>query len=132
MSATERPFAPPTLASESRDRLLARGDFEAIWERDLDSDAVRWDGSLESMFGYHRDEVVSHISWWRERVHPDDLERVEQAAAEAIRGESPGWSSEYRFHRKDGSWAWVASRSAIERDEHTSELQSQSNLVCRL
>src|SRR5438067_6568098 len=116
MSATERPFAPPTLASESRDRLLARGDFEAIWERDLDSDAVRWDGSLESMFGYHRDEVVSHISWWRERVHPDDLERVEQAAAEAIRGESPGWSSEYRFHRKDGSWAWVASRSAIERD----------------
>ncbi|TMA19695.1 MAG: PAS domain S-box protein, partial [Deltaproteobacteria bacterium] len=75
-----------------------------------------WDGSLESRFGYHRDEVVSHISWWRERVHPDDLERVEQAAAEAIRGESPGWSSEYRFHRKDGSWAWVASRSAIERD----------------
>jgi len=115
MSATERPFAPPT-PSESRDRLLARCDFEAIWERDLDSDAVRWNGSLESIFGYHRDEVVSHISWWRERVHPDDLERVERAAAEAIRGDAPGWSSEYRFHRKDGSWAWVASRGAIERD----------------
>jgi two-component system sensor histidine kinase UhpB len=77
---------------------------------------LQWDGNLESMFGYPRDEVENHISWWRERVHPDDLERVEQVAAQAIEGDAPGWSSEYRFRRKDGSWAWVASRCAIERD----------------
>ena len=109
-------FAPPPLAGEARERLLARVVFEAIWERDLDSEAVRWDGNLESIFGYSRDEVASHLSWWRERVHPDDLERVEQAAAQAIRSDVEGWSSEYRFRRKDGSWAWVASRCAIERD----------------
>jgi two-component system, NarL family, sensor histidine kinase UhpB len=102
--------------SEARDRLLAHVAFEAVWERDLRSDAVNWDRNLESIFGYHRDEVVNHISWWRERVHPDDLERVEQIASQAIQSGASCWSSEYRFRRKDASWAWVASRCAIERD----------------
>ena len=54
MSATERPFAPPTLASESRDRLLARGDFEAIWERDLDS------GAAAEHAGLRRIAIIEH------------------------------------------------------------------------
>ena len=102
--------------SEARDRLLAHVAFEAVWERDLQSDAVNWDENLESIFGYHRDEVVNPISWWRERVHPDDREHVEQTASQAIQSGASCWSSEYRFRRKDGSWAWVASRCAIERD----------------
>src|SRR5205807_1574766 len=102
--------------SEERDQLLAHVAFEAVWERDIQSDAVTWDRSLESIFGYPRDEVVNHISWWRERVHPDDLGHVEQIASQAIRSGASGWSSEYRFRRKDDSWAWVASRCAIERD----------------
>jgi len=109
------PFGSSPVLSEARDR-LAGVAFEAIWERDLENDAVSWDENLELIFGYRRDEVPGHLAWWRERVHPDDIERVEQAAADAIRGDAPGWSNEYRFRRKDGSWAWVASRCAIERD----------------
>jgi two-component system, NarL family, sensor histidine kinase UhpB len=112
------PVAPPPVAGEARDRLLARVAFEAVWERDLETDALTWDGNLESIFGHSRDEVAGHLGWWREHVHPDDLERVEQAALQAIKGDAPGWSSEYRFRRKDGTWAWVASRCAIERDRH--------------
>ena len=115
MSAMKPPYGSSTDLSEARDR-LAGVAFEAIWERDLESDALSWDENLESIFGYRRDEVASHLEWWRERVHPDDRARVEQTAAEAIRGDAPGWSNEYRFRRKDGSWAWVASRCVIERD----------------
>jgi two-component system, NarL family, sensor histidine kinase UhpB len=116
MPAAKPPFATSTLLSEARERLLAGVAFEALWERDLDSDALHWDANLESIFGYDRTEVVNHVGWWRERVHPDDLKQVEQIASAAIRGDAPGWSAEYRFRRKDGTWAWVASRSAIERD----------------
>src|SRR5438552_510262 len=115
MSVMKPPFGSSTDLSQARDR-LAGVAFEAIWERDLDNDALSWDENLESIFGYRRDEVASHLGWWRERVHPDDLARVEQTAADAIRGDAPGWSNEYRFRRKDGSWAWVASRCVIERD----------------
>jgi len=102
--------------SEERERLLARIAFEAVWERDFQSGAMSWRGNLDSIFGYPRSEVVNHVDWWRERVHPDDVARVEQVAAGAIRGNADGWSSEYRFRRNDGSWAWVTSRCAIERD----------------
>jgi len=102
--------------SDARDRLLAHVAFDAIWERDLQSGAVTWDRSLESIFGYHLDEVVNHVNWWRERVHPDDIEHLEQNVAQSIESGASGWSNEYRFLRKDGSWAWVASRCAVERD----------------
>src|ERR1700756_2869729 len=102
-------------AAEHRDSLLARIAFEAVWERDIDSDTVVWDGNVESIFGYRRDEVGCAASWWRDRVHPDDIEHVQQTADDATRGDAPGWASEYRFRRKDGSWAWVSSRCAIER-----------------
>src|SRR6267378_4525820 len=115
MSVTKPPFGSSADLSEARDR-LAGVAFEAIWERDLENDALRWDENLESIFGYRRDEVASQLGWWRERVHPDDRGRVEQTAADAIRGNAPGWSNEYRFRRKDDSWAWVASRCVIERD----------------
>ncbi len=115
MSVTKPPFGSSPDLSDARDR-LAGVAFEAIWERDLENDALSWDENLESIFGYRRDEVANHLAWWRERVHPDDRARVEQTAADAIRGDAPGWSNEYRFRRKDGSWAWVASRCVIERD----------------
>ncbi|HEX7140253.1 MAG TPA: PAS domain-containing protein [Vicinamibacterales bacterium] len=116
MSATKPPLTSPPAASETRDWLLARVAFEAIWERDLRSDIVTWDRSLEPIFGYRRDEVVNHVSWWRTRVHPEDVERVERVVSQAIRSGAPDWMTEYRFRRNDGSWAWVASRGAVERD----------------
>src|SRR5436305_6245474 len=124
MAATK----PPTLG-ETRDWLLARVAFEAVWERDLQSDTLKWDENLESIFGYRRDEAVNHVSWWCERVHPDDVKQVEQVVSQAIRGDAPGWSNEYRFRRKDGSWAWVASRCAIERDADGRALRAVGAMI---
>ena len=104
------------MLTEAQHTLLARAAFEAVWERELPSDTVHWDGNLESIFGYCREEMGDHISWWRERVHPDDLAHVDDVAAQAITSDASEWLTEYRFRRKDGSWAWVASRGAIERD----------------
>jgi two-component system sensor histidine kinase UhpB len=110
-------MSPPAISdTEARDRLLARVAFEIVWERDLQTDALRCEGNVESIFGYRRDEVGNDVNWWRERVHPDDLECVEQVSSQAIHGDASGWSNEYRFRRKDGSWAWVESRCLIQRD----------------
>lgn len=116
MTDSKGPPAPLFILSEARERLLTRIAFEAVWESSLQDSDLLWYGNLESIFGYKRDEVVNHASWWRERIHPDDIERVQRLASAALKGDAPGWSSEYRFRRKDGSWAWVASRCAIERD----------------
>src|SRR3954451_7845110 len=101
-----RPADPPA-RSEVRDRLLPHVAFEAVWEWDLQSDVMYWDPRPEPIFGYPQHEVVNRISW-RERVHPDDLANVEQIASEAIASGASCWATEYRFRRKDDSWAWVA------------------------
>ncbi len=105
-------------AYEHRNSLLPNVAFEVIWECEVGGDLVRWDGNVESLFGYRRDEVDAHLGWWTARAHPEDLERVEAVAARAIRDGAPGWVCEYRFRRKDGAWVWLASRCAIERDAH--------------
>src|SRR5689334_9735197 len=75
--------SPMQSRSELRERLLARVAFEAVWERDLHTDALNFDENLESIFGYRREEVVNHLDWWRTRVHVDDADRVEQIVTEA-------------------------------------------------
>lgn len=116
MSKTLGSTRTPTAETEGRDALLAEVAFEAVWDRDLASDRLAWRWNLESVFGYRQDQVDGHVDWWRERVHPDDLQRVEKTAADAMGGLVNRWQIEYRFRRADGSWAWVASRCAIERD----------------
>ena len=108
MSATpgqaERPTAPHGNAL-GVEPLVAEVVSEAYWQREIGSERVTWSGKVEPSFGYSRAELGNDVNWVRARVHPDDLGRVERAAREAIEGEAPAFVTEYRFRRKDGSWA---------------------------
>ena len=48
---------------------------------------------------------MSDPSFWRNRVHPDDLARVEEAISKFFG--NGVHAVEYRFRRKDGSYCWV-------------------------
>ena len=103
--------------------LLREVVCEAFWEWEIDGDVVHWSGNVQSLFGYCRDEVRNNSDWWRERTHPDDIEHVMQASAQAIAGDAASFGCEYRFRRKDDSWAWIASRAAIVRDSQGKALR---------
>ncbi|MBV8263219.1 MAG: PAS domain-containing protein, partial [Candidatus Eremiobacteraeota bacterium] len=61
--------------------------------------------NIRRAFGYDPREYLEGPGFWRERVHPDDLARVE---AEISRLFGNGIHVlEYRFRRKDGSYCWV-------------------------
>lgn len=106
--------SPP---GESLEHALANVVCEAFWERDASSNGLRWNSALESLFGYPRSEVADTVDWWFERVHPEDRVAVQDRLDRAMSSTAAGFASEYRFRRKDGSWAWVASRSVILRDD---------------
>jgi PAS domain S-box-containing protein len=57
--------------------------------------------------GYSPEEVVT--TDFRQRVHPDDLELVEQTRQANLRGERT--HIEYRCRRKDGSYLWLDLRA---------------------
>jgi PAS domain S-box-containing protein len=104
------------LSREERERLLAGVAFEEwTWEWSFATGEVTWGRGSAEMFGYLPDEL-GDVAWWKDHVHPDDLARVLRTVDEALATSAPGWSSEYRFRRKDGFWAWVAGCAVIQRD----------------
>lgn len=107
---------PPSAVG--RERLIEQVAFEATWEQELAIDRVSWSGGFASLFGYAPDEMVEGVAWWKERVHPDNLNRVERTFNQALSSGALACLNEYRFLCKDGSWAWVSGRVAIERDPH--------------
>ena len=72
--------------------------------------------NLKLLFGYEPREYMEDPEFWRRRVHPDDLSRVESAFARVL--EEGRQETEYRFRRKDGAYSWVSDGQHVIRDEN--------------
>jgi PAS domain S-box-containing protein len=98
-----------------RYRLAARATSDAIWDWDLAADRILWNEALTTLFG-HADTGTTG-AWWKDRIHPDDRERVVTSIEAVIAGGEEHWSAEYRFLRADGSEAYIFDRGFVIRDE---------------
>jgi signal transduction histidine kinase/PAS domain-containing protein len=102
-----------------------RALFEVIWDRDAlpngqspsgeNRTTTIWTGG-HGLLGYAPSEVGSTAAWWLERIHPDDRARVLATAEQAVASGRPAYSSEYRFRRRDGSWASLVTRAIVDRN----------------
>ena len=99
--------------SEERLRLVLRASNDAVYDWDVPSGRVHLTGG--GTFGYSSAEDEYDISWWEERVHPDDRARVEATLQAAIAGDAESWTEEYHFLRADGVYAAVLDRGLIVR-----------------
>ena len=61
--------------------------------------------SAYRMFGYDREDIIGHSSL--EKIHLDDLRRVQREFRSVVRDASHIALVEYRFLHKDGSYRWV-------------------------
>lgn len=114
---TERKAAEAALlASNERFRLLANATNDAIWDWDLITHALWWSEGFETLFGFRRDEVESTIDSWISRIHSEDRQAVVDGVHQAIDRGDLSWSGEYRFARRDGSYAYVLDRGRVIRD----------------
>lgn len=103
--------------SEERFQLATRATNDAIWDWDIVTNHVSWNGNVQSLFHYNASEVHPSVTWWNERLHPDDHERVVKSVGEAIEGSGQSWSCEYRFRCGDGSYAYILDRGYLLRDD---------------
>ena len=61
--------------------------------------------NIVKMTGYKPEEFIDNSSFWIDRVHPDDRQRVLESAPELFNKKF--YSYEYRFKCKDGKYLWV-------------------------
>jgi len=55
-----------------------------VWEWDLVHDQLVWDDQMFRIYGMEGKDVAGPYDTWRHAVHPDDLERADQAVMKAL------------------------------------------------
>jgi PAS domain S-box-containing protein len=88
----------------------ARG---GMWDHDFIRSETRRTEFYYRMMGETPCEEPIPVSFWRSRVHHEDLESVERQIREIIAGRASGFEAEYRYRHADGSWRSVLDRGRV-------------------
>lgn len=104
------------LASEERFRQLAENINEVFWMTDVGKNRIIYvSPGYGTIWGRSRESLYAEPRSWMEAVHPDDRERVRQAAlTKQATGE---YDEEYRVVRPAGSVHWIRDRAYPVRDD---------------
>lgn len=86
------------------------------WEWDLTNDRLTWSDQMFRNYGLEPGGEPPGRAWFRERIHPADLERAEAGLAAALEGEDE-YVLEYRIHWEDGSLHFIHSAGRVTRDD---------------
>ncbi len=87
------------------------------WYWELSDNKLDWTPEFEALFDYEPGSTQKTYGEWAQRIHPDDLQRVENIAQETIAGRLPQHRCEYRVVCRDGSIRWVDGIGEIGTDE---------------
>ncbi|MES2072272.1 MAG: EAL domain-containing protein [Pseudomonadota bacterium] len=98
-------------AAQNEQRLTLALEVEeaGIWDWDLLSGVIIWSDRHASLFGMKPEEFDGRYESFRRRVHPDDIDAVENATVSA-REQHSDYSHDFRVIWPDGSLHWIAGR----------------------
>jgi len=87
--------------------LAVGGANLGIWDWNMTTDEVEFNEQWAEMLGYSLDEIDPRLGAWETRVHPDDLDGVEEALERHIAGEAEYYDTEHRMQTADGDYVWI-------------------------
>ncbi len=96
-------------AAEDRFRQLAESIQQVFWMTDARGAVLYVSPAFETIFGRSCESLIASPGVWMDAVHPDDRERVEQAAYARSRRDE--YDEVYRIVRPDGAVRWIRDRA---------------------
>ncbi|MBC1224098.1 PAS domain S-box protein [Nostoc sp. UCD121] len=99
------------LANE-RFQLAASAVNCLIYDWNVEQDTVERTDGLTRILGYSLDIAEPTGNWWRELVHPEDLQRVEEESAIAL-ANSDRYTAEYRIRKQDNQYVYVLDQGIV-------------------
>ena len=96
--------------SEERFALAVAGTNEGLWDWNGETGEVYFSPRWKSLLGFADEELRSSMDEWRNRVHPDDYDRVAGDLIAHLSGQTAHYQSEHRMLHKDGTYRHMLAR----------------------
>lgn len=112
-----RAAADTATRSQDLHQLLLRATQDAVWDWDLEQGTLEGNRRFFDLFGGRPGEGGDVDQYWRDRIHPEDVDSAIRVKRERPAEGVDVWSHEYRIRRDDGEWAVVLDRGRAMRDE---------------
>ncbi len=87
-----------------------------IWEYDLTHQTYLWNDNMFQIYGKWNPEEGSLSHFWENRLHPDDLARVNAEVEEAIRGEK-NYNTTFRIIHQEKGLRYIHGQAVVEKDQ---------------
>ncbi|MFO1482379.1 MAG: PAS domain-containing protein [Verrucomicrobiaceae bacterium] len=95
--------------SEERYALAARGSTGGVWDWDIRTGGVYYSPRFRELLGYNAEEFPSLFYAWEQRMHPDDLPRLQMALEDHLE-KREAFCVEHRIRVKSGEYRWFEAR----------------------
>jgi PAS domain S-box-containing protein len=104
--------------SNERYQLTTQATSDSIWDLDLKSQKLYRGDGFDKYFDQQPGFEPIELRKWEHNIHPEDTERVDSSLERALEDSSTTkWTAEYRYLKKDGSYAWIIDKGFIVRDK---------------
>ena len=103
--------------SNERFSVAMRAVDGIIFEWNLQTQMVYRSAGLFQLIGVRAEDAPPAAAWWFERVHPDDLQRIETLKPSLLDATGPDrYEGEYRIRHEAGQWVHVWERGCLQRN----------------
>jgi PAS domain S-box-containing protein len=88
---------------------------ESVYDWDIAGDRIFYADQMERSLGLPP-RALNTMQDWLERVHPDDLQRLQETTFAHFKGQTPRMQCDYRYRAREGEWRWARSHGLARRD----------------
>jgi PAS domain S-box-containing protein len=105
------------LQSRERFSLAMEASRDGLWDWNVQRDEVYYSPSYITMLGYGSEELLSHSSFWKNHIHPEDINEVLRINQACIDNEYDTFQVVFRMKGESSEWRWILGRGkAVARD----------------
>jgi PAS domain S-box-containing protein len=87
--------------------LASRATGDVIYDLDLAQNEIVFSQQISALIGRPAESIAHSLTWWRQFVHPDDLDRVVSSFTSNISNNTKKWQAEYRIQLPDNGYKYI-------------------------